>query len=328
MAESRVLDTPVLSSVERVTSHAPDRTPGLLSAPYRPVTLGIVALTSLVAFEALAVATAMPAAAADLQGHSYYAVAFAGTLAASLVGIVIAGERNDVRGPVGVLGAAVTTLVAGLLIAGFAPSMAWLIVGRIVQGMGIGAIGVTLYVVAAKAYPEHLHTKVFAAMSAAWVIPSLVGPAISALIVDTVGWRWVFLLVPPAAVPAMLMLWPAARRLQGEAQRAGADGGLTGWALVAAVGIAGLNLAGPGDGPSAMVWGVPAGLLVAIGVRRLLPSGTLGFGHGFPSLIAVRGLSAAAFFGAEAFLPLMLIDDRGYSTLAAGATLTAAAVGW
>ena len=46
-------------------------------------------------------------------------------------------------------------------------------------------------------------------------------------------------------------------------------------------------------------------LLVAC-ARHLLPTGTLRLGRGLPSVIAMRGIAASAFFAAEAFLPLLL----------------------
>ena len=44
--------------------------------------------------------------------------------------------------------------------------------------------------------------------------------------------------------------------------------------------------------------------------------------------MALRGLQAGAFFGVEAFLPLMLVTHRGLSPTAAGSVLTGAAIGW
>jgi MFS family permease len=44
--------------------------------------------------------------------------------------------------------------------------------------------------------------------------------------------------------------------------------------------------------------------------------------------VAARGLLAGAFFGAEAFVPLMLDDQRGFSVTMAGVALTASALGW
>ena len=41
-----------------------------------------------------------------------------------------------------------------------------------------------------------------------------------------------------------------------------------------------------------------------------------------------RGLLAGAFFGAEAFVPLMLVEQRSVPLLQAGAVLTVGAIGW
>ena len=68
-----------------------------------------------------------------------------------------------------------------------------LVVGRLVQGLGIGGQTVALYVVVARVYPPALHGRVFAAFSAAWVIPSLVGPFLAGAVTEYLHWRWVFL---------------------------------------------------------------------------------------------------------------------------------------
>ncbi|MEJ8292183.1 MFS transporter, partial [Delftia tsuruhatensis] len=95
----------------------------ILSSPYRLTTIGIVSLVALIAFEALAVATAMPAVARALDGVPLYAVAFGVTLATSVVGMTVAGGWCDARGPAAPLWSGMACFVAGLLLAGFAPSM-------------------------------------------------------------------------------------------------------------------------------------------------------------------------------------------------------------
>jgi MFS family permease len=44
--------------------------------------------------------------------------------------------------------------------------------------------------------------------------------------------------------------------------------------------------------------------------------------------VLTRGLLAGAFFGAEAFVPLMLVEQRSVPLLEAGAVLTVGAIGW
>jgi MFS family permease len=61
---------------------------------------------------------------------------------------------------------------------------------------------------------------------------------------------------------------------------------------------------------------------------KLLPSGSLRVTAGLPAVIALRGLVAAAGFGAEVFLPLMLTRERGLTPAFAGLVLTISALSW
>src|SRR5207248_5731451 len=100
---------------------------------------------------------------------------------------------------------------AGLLVDGLAPDMGVFMVGRTLQGLGGGALIVALYVVVARMFPEARRPKVFAAMSAAWVVPALVAPALAGVITDAFGWRWVFLGIAPIAGVGALLLVPVVR---------------------------------------------------------------------------------------------------------------------
>ena len=71
--------------------------------------------------------------------------------------------------------------------------MPMLVVGRLVQGLGTGGQTVALYVVVARVYPPAMHGRVFAAFSAAWVVPSLIGPFLAGAVTEYLHWRWVFL---------------------------------------------------------------------------------------------------------------------------------------
>ncbi|WP_372393303.1 MFS transporter [Xanthomonas sp. NCPPB 3582] len=306
----------------------PSSPASILSAPYRAATLGMVALVSLNAFESLAVAAAMPTVARELNGLPLYALAFGGTLATSVVGMTAAGRWSDRHGPGGALGAGLLCFVIGLLIAGLAPSMPLLIAGRLLQGLGAGAYSVALYVLVGRLYPEHLRPRVFSAFSAGWVVPSLIGPSISGVIVQHAGWRWVFLSVPLLAIPAGLMLWPALRGRSWSNPTATDSNAVVGWAIGAATGVLGVYLGGQLHGMQAPAAMLPALLLTVYCAWHLLPAGSLRLARGLPSVIALRGIAAAAFFGFEAFLPLLLSRERGLSPLLAGIALSVGALGW
>ncbi|MFD0472161.1 hypothetical protein ACFQ0B_30555 [Nonomuraea thailandensis] len=70
----------------------------VVSPQYRALSIGLVALVTLQAFEAMAVATAMPVIARELDGMHLYNLAFSATLAASVIATVLGGRWSDVRG--------------------------------------------------------------------------------------------------------------------------------------------------------------------------------------------------------------------------------------
>ncbi|MEV4627545.1 MFS transporter [Micromonospora sp. NPDC049523] len=303
---------------------------GLFGRRFRGLSVGMVALISLLAFEALAVATAMPTIAHALDGLRLYALAFGGPAAAGVVTMVVAGMWSDARGPAAPVWHGVGWFVVGLVVAGTAPTMVQFVIGRVLQGLGSGLLIVALYVVVARVYPETLHRQVFAAFAAAWVVPSLVGPAIAGLIVQYAGWRWVFLAVPALAVPAVLLVRPALRRMGGQPARPLVPGSVRriGWACGAAVSAGLLHIGGQQHGTLAVVLIVPALVGLGVCVPRLLPAGVLRAARGLPTVIALRGLAAAAFLGAEVFIPLLLTRERELAPALAGAALAAGAVSW
>nr|WP_221583430.1 MFS transporter [Microbacterium sp. G2-8] len=299
-----------------------------MSGIYLWITIGACALVFLGAFESLAVTTVMPVVSAELGGQRLYALAFAGPLATGVVGMVAAGNWADRRGPTAPLHTAVAAFVVGLLIAGLAPSMEAFVAGRFVQGLGSGGMMVALYVVVARVYPQERHPAIFAGFAAAWVVPSLIGPTIAAVVTDVWSWHWVFLGVVVLSLAALLMVVPALRGLSG-----GGDVsvpwafGRLGWSVLAALAVLALNLIGdiPGIGPAL----ASAAVVVAlIAVRPLVPRGTLRARRGLPSVILVRGLVAGAFFGTQVHLPYLLTDRYALTPTLAGLALTGGALAW
>ncbi|MEH0928622.1 MFS transporter [Micromonospora sp. CPCC 205558] len=304
--------------------------PGLFAPRLRAMTVGSVALISLLAFEALAVGTAMPTVARSLDGLALYGIAFGGPFATGVLAMVVSGIWCDARGPRGPMWHGVAWFVVGLLIAGTAPVMSALIVGRAVQGFGSGLLSVALYVIVADAYPQDLHRRIFAAFAAAWVVPSLVGPAVAGLIVQYLGWRWVFLVVPAVAVPAALLIHPGLRSLGRSAAASPPVGaaGRIGWACGAAVSAALLHIGGQQRGATALVLVALAVVGLLVCAPRLLPAGFLRAARGLPTVVGLRGLASAAFVGAEVVIPLMLSRERGLSPTMAGLVLTVGALAW
>jgi MFS family permease len=308
--------------------------PGLAQARrVRALTIGAVALISLNAFEAMAVATVMPAVAADLHGLAVYALAFGAVFATSVVGMALAGAWADGVGPRRPLGVGAALFASGLVLAGFAPQMLVFIAGRGVQGLGSGMLTVSIYALVGSVVPEPQRPRIFAWFSAAWVVPAMVGPVISSVLLHTLGWRSVFLLVPLLTMPAGLIMWPAVRdvrRAPSPEVPTGKDAVRRRVVLAAAAGSAAavLQVAGTRQSVPGRVVAVLALVGVGFCAGWLLPRGLFRLGRGLPAVVAVRGLIGASFAGAEAYLPLLLVREHRWDPALAGAVLTLGAVTW
>ncbi|MFE2724558.1 MFS transporter [Kitasatospora sp. NPDC059327] len=304
---------------------------GVLTGRYRALTLGIVSVVLLLAFEATAVNTAMPVAARQLDGIQLYAFAFSGYFTTTLFALVVSGQWCDRRGPLRPLFTGIAVFGAGLVVAGAAPGMWVFVAGRAIQGLGGGLVIVALYVVVGRAYPERLRPAVFAAFSSAWVLPSIVGPVVSGAVTDHLGWRWVFLAVPVLILLPLAVMGPALRRSEREqpvATGAAFDRRRTRLAAMAALGAGLLQYAGQRLDLIGLLPALAGAALLVPAVLGLLPAGTLRAARGLPTVILLRGVAAGAFFAAEAFIPLMMVTQRGLSPTLAGLTLTSGGLSW
>ena len=319
-------------------SPAQPRPAGALSAQYRALTLGILAIITCSAFEAMAVTTAMPVVAGELSAGAGYGLAFSMYLTASLLGTVVAGSRCDVQGPLPSLAAGMALMTAGLVLSALAGEFWIVTAGRAVSGLGGGAMIVAVYVIIGEIYPAALQPVIFGWLAAAWILPSMVGPLAAGLLAQYVSWRWVFAAVIPIVLAAGLMVWPRVRSLGPPGNPAldtalGRRRALWGTVLAASVFVAqwaGNAAASASVSFPVLLWAAAAGAAAAAGVAlgRLLPPGTLRLARGLPSVVATRGLLSAGFVAAEAFLPLMVLATHGVDPATAGLALTAGAVGW
>jgi MFS family permease len=304
------------------------RPPSVVDREHRLTTAGLLMLVTFVAFESMAVATAMPTAVRELHGLAWYGWPFSAFLVASVVGMVLGGDLDDRRGSQVAVLTGVATFAGGLLAAGVSGSMALFIAARALQGVGGGIISVSLYVLAGRAYAPELRPKLFAAFSAAWVLPALVGPLLAGLVTAHLGWRWVFLGMLPLIALGLALLLPALRRLPVPPAASAPASARRWWALLSGLGIAVLQYAGQRLDAFAVGLAVVGAVLLVLGLRALLPGGTARLRRGLPAVVGARGLLAGAFFGMDALLPLSLTELHGYDPAAAGVPLTAGALGW
>lgn len=317
-----------VDSIDQCRAATSPRQPSLRDRAYRLPAFGVVLVVTVVALEAMSVATVMPTVVRSLHGLRFYGWAFTGFFLTDIVGMVDAGRRTDRCGPRGSLVGGLVLFAVGLLIASAAPNMAVFIAGRGLQGLGAGSMIVAVYVVVARAFPTELRPRAFAALSAAWVVPALVGPVAAGAVTAAFGWRWVFVGIAPLAALGAVMLVPVLRALpptqpSATRPRLGPLGG-----VLLAAGLAGLQAAGTERNWSAVALAVVGPAVALSLLRRLLPAGSLRLARGLPTVVVLRGLLSGAFFGAEAYLPLTLTRLHHGTPAVVGIPLTLGALGW
>ncbi|MET9791675.1 MFS transporter [Streptomyces canus] len=324
--DAGVTDDPEVLSVNEVGE-------GVLGRSYRALSIGIVSVVLLIAFEATAVGTAMPVAARELDGVALYAFAFSGYFTTSLFGMVLAGQWADRRGPLGALAGGIAGFGAGLLLSGTAGAMWQFILGRAVQGFGGGLVIVALYVVVGRAYPERLRPAIMAAFAAGWVVPSIVGPLAAGAVTEHLGWRWVFVGIPVLVVFPLVLALPQIRRrasgpVDDDKGQAAFDRRRIRLALGISLGAGLLQYAAQDLRPFSLLPGLAGVALLVPAVLGLLPRGTYRAARGLPSVVLLRGVAAGSFVAAESFVPLMLVTQRGLSPTLAGFSLAAGGGTW
>lgn len=310
------------------TERATTATPSIFAPSLRATSAGLLTLITLIAFEAMAVSAALPTAARELHGLASYGWAFTGFLVASVVAMVASGQICDARGPRPAVLAGVAFFVAGLVVAGTAATMVQLVCGRVVQGLGAGLMITAIYVVSGAAYPPHLRPPLFAATSSAWVVPSLIGPAISGLLAQHASWRWVFLGLAPFCVLGAVLILPTLRTLAAPTVPRRAQPVRLARAVAVAVGVAAFAQAGEHPSPWTIAVAVVGVAMLVWAVRGLLPAGAFRVRPGVAAPVALRGLLAGAFFGVESTVPLSLTLQHGYGATVAGLPLACAGFSW
>jgi hypothetical protein len=122
---------------------------------------------------------------------------------------------------------------------------------------------------------------------------------------------------------------PSLRQLRSHrAVGALADPRRLGYAVLAAVGIAGVANLGEHQNIASILLALAGVAAMGFGLWHLLPAGTIVFAAGVPAAVAYRGVLAGTFFGMEAVVPLTLAVQHGFSPTMSGMPLMLTAVTW
>ncbi|QFP78143.1 MFS transporter [Deinococcus sp. AJ005] len=308
---------------------SPDSTP--LPAVPPTLSLGLVLVVLIVAFESMAVSTVLPRVAEQLNGLALYGWASSAFLLSSLFGAVLGGVLADRRGLAYGAVLALILFAFGLLVGAASPTMLIFVLARLIQGLGAGGLAALPWAVISTRYPPQARAKMLAAISSAWLLPALIGPLIASVMADTWSWRVVFWgLVPLLAVSAPMCVLPLRVRVrQPQKGEAALGSRRVLWAALALAVSAGALVEGLRRADILGLLLGAAGLVgVGLSTRVLFPAGLWRFKSGLPSALMVRGLAAFAIMGTSSFLPLALNELRGLTLTGAGIVLSLGGVTW
>jgi len=301
----------------------------------RPLILAsVMAAMFMIAIEATIVSTAMPQIASQLGDLHLYSWVFSSFLLTQTATTVVFGKLADLYGRKPVLLVGIAVFLIGTVLCGFAWSMPSLIVFRLIQGVGAGAIQPVCLTVVGDLYSVQERGKIQGYLASVWGISSVLGPLVGGLIIQRLSWSWIFWInLPIGLIAAAGFVAYLHENLARERQSVDAAGAALFTAAVASLMVA-LTEAGTSDHAFAFA---AAGVFVVSTVmfviqERRADDPMMDFGLWARRPIATANvatlLSGMAVIGLTTFLPMYVQGVLNQSALVAGFALTMMVLCW
>ena len=288
---------------------------------------------ALLAFNSFLASTAMPTAVQELGGVALISWALTLFLVFAIMGGAGAALFKQLVGARVALLVSSLVFLAGSLIAGLAPSMGIVLLGRALQGLGEGLVAAICFALIPVLFPARLVPKVFGMQAMVWAIASFGGPLVAGLLTEWVSWRAAFLVsVPLAMIFAGMVLAvvpPSHEAAQGHADFPGLRLLLVG-AGIMLVALASLNapVAAAGLLAAAATLLVGMALLDKRSRTRLMPPDAFWSGSVVGNGLWVVLLMPLAGATSAVYLILLLQQMWGYGPTLAGAVAAVLALAW
>jgi MFS family permease len=164
----------------------------LLRREWAPTLSILLAGVLLQSMNVLMVTTVLPSIVHELGGVAMLSWPTTAFLASSIVAASCAGVLAAAVGPRTVYCAGVTTFGCGALLCSLAPTMDWIVAGRLIQGFGGGLEAAVAYVVLRETFPEPAWPRTIALLSTGWSMSVLLGPLVGGMFARFGDWRNAF----------------------------------------------------------------------------------------------------------------------------------------
>jgi EmrB/QacA subfamily drug resistance transporter len=176
-----------------------------------------------------------------------------------------------------------------------APSLAWLIAGRVLQGVGAALLTPNSLAILNDTFEGSARGRAIGLWAAASAATSGFGPVLGGWLIDTIGWRSIFVINLPLATAALLLLW---RGRPPQTSLEGVRLDLVG-ALLATLGLGALTF----------------GLVIGAGPAGWTRLALAGIGSG--AIVLSGFLAWEAHCGKRAMVPVSLFASSEFSALTA-----------
>src|SRR5690625_1290327 len=172
----------------------------------RLVVVSLLIATFLMAIEGTIVSTAMPKIVNDLGGSQLYTWVISIYLLATVISSPIFGKLADLYGRKLMFTIGVIVFLIGSMLSGLSQTMEQLVIFRLIQGIGAGALATIPMTIVGDVFPLEQRAKIQGLMSSVWGISGIVGPLVGGFIVDFISWHWIFYMNLPFGIASLFLL--------------------------------------------------------------------------------------------------------------------------
>ena len=244
--------------------------------------------------------------------------------------VLIGGALGDKIGRRSVYTGGLALFAVASLICARSPDPTTLIIARGLQGIGAALLTPTSLAMLSAAYPREQRGRALGAWSAASALTMAAGPPLGGFLVETLSWRWIFLMNLPIAGLAI-----AFTLLKAPPSNAASEVGALDWRGALLVGL-GLGLVAYGliewaEGESAAIWIALSMIVGAVGLAAFIRHETripapmvspeLLVGRSFLGINSYSFLMYGACSGVFIFFPYVLIEAHGHSAFGVALSL-------
>jgi EmrB/QacA subfamily drug resistance transporter len=314
-------------------------TPNLTAQQKTFTVIGSLLALLLAALDSTIVSSAGPVIQQKLEiGSSFYTLITTAYLVGEVVTLPIYGKLSDLRGRRWVLVVGIILFLIGSVLCGLSNSGLTLIVSRLIQGLGAGALINTAFAVVADIFPPSERGKYQGIFGSTFGLSSVIGPLLGGWLTDQFGWHSIFFINLPVGLIALVFIVAKMPELRFGNPRGKIDVLGVLWLAVFTIPLLlalSFGSSNPTAGELSFAWLSPeilgliglsiAGLIAFILTELRVAEPILELRLFRDPTFAVANLGSfvfgGVFLGAIIFLPVFMVNVVGLSATSAGLTI-------